>query len=194
MTATMTHEPMEWLVFGSVQKWDGATIAEASKDLHRPELISADADTLLDLGIDYDRLVEFEGNNLLNAGITRVLNLLTSTGAVTLAASAYTNTTARIGVGDSTVAFAATQTDLQAATNKYYQLMDATYPTVSAQTATFRSTIADPNGNFSWQEWVIDNGTASSATGVAPALNRRVVNLGTKASGSWALSVTLTLS
>lgn len=193
MTATMTHEPMEWLVFGSVQKWDGATIKDASHDFGR-DLVTADASTLLDLGIDYDRQVEFEGNNLLAAGITRLLNLLTNNGGVTLAASSYSNTTARIGVGDSTTAYASSQTDLSAATNKYYQVMDATYPSVTAQTATFRSTINDPNGNYSWQEWVIDNGTTSSATGVAPALNRRVVNLGTKASGSWALTVTVTIS
>ena len=193
MTATMTHEPMEWLVFGSVQKWDGATIKDASHDFGR-DLVLADAATLLDLGIDYDRQVEFEGNNLLAAGITRLLNLLTNTGGVTLAASAYGATTARIGVGDSTTAFASGQTDLSAAPNKYYQVMDGTYPQVAAQTATFRSTINDPNGNYAWQEWVIDNGTASNATGVAPALNRRVVNLGTKASGSWALTVTVTIS
>ena len=193
MTATMIHEPMKWLVHGSVQKWDRSTLVDASHDLGR-DLLTVEADELLSLGVDYDRITEFEGNNLLNAGITRLLNLLTNTGGVTLAASAYGNTTARIGVGDSTTAFAATQTDLQAATNKYYQLMDATYPQVSAQTATFRSTIADPNGNFAWQEWIIDNGTTSNATAAPPALNRRVVSLGTKASGSWTLTTTISIS
>lgn len=193
MTATMLHEPMEWLVNGQVQKWDLATLVEAGHDLGR-DFVQADATELLKAGVDFDRMVEFEGNNLLNAGITRLLNLLTSTGGVTLAASAYTNTTCRVGVGDSTTAFNATQTDLIASSNKYYQLMDATYPSVAAQTATFQATFTTGNANYAWQEWILDNGTANNTTGVAPALNRRVVSLGTKVSGSWSLQVTISIS
>lgn len=188
MTTTLIHEPMRWMVEGHVQKWDERTLITASQDLGQ-DLLVVSGDDLLNLGVDYDRLTEFEGNNLLNAGITRLLNLLVVAGG-----QGYDNTHARIGVGDSTTAFAATQTDLSASSNKFYQLMDATYPSVSAQTATFRSTFATGDANYAWQEWVIDPGTASNTTGVTPALNRRVVSLGTKASGSWTLTVTLTIS
>jgi len=188
MTDTFTHEPMRWLVEGHVQKWDERTLVEAGNDLGK-NLLVVQGDDLLHLGVGYDRLTEFEGNNLLNAGITRLLNLLVVAGG-----QGYDNTHARIGVGDSTTAFNATQTDLQASSNKFYQLMDSTYPSVSAQTATFRSTFGTSDGNYAWQEWVIDVGTANNSTGVAPALNRRVVSLGTKASGSWTLTVTITIS
>jgi hypothetical protein len=40
----------------------------------------------------------------------------------------YTNANARLGVGDSSAVFAATQTDLQAVTNKLRKAMDASYP------------------------------------------------------------------
>jgi len=126
---------------------------------------------------------------LTNAG----RNLIASA-IVGAAYTTFANANAYIGVGDSTTAFNATQTDLQASSNKFYQLMDSTYPSVSAQTATFRSTFGTSDGNYAWQEWVIDVGTANNSTGVAPALNRRVVSLGTKASGSWTLTVTITIS
>ncbi len=102
----------------------------------------------------------------------------------------FNNANAYIGVGDSTTAFAATQTDLQAATNKLRKAMDATYPQRATNVLTFRSTFATGDANFAWQEWATFN--ASSA---GTMLNRKVESLGTKTSAqSWQMTVTLTIT
>jgi hypothetical protein len=106
------------------------------------------------------------------------------------AAALFDNSNAYIGVGDSTTAFAASQTDLQAATNKFRKAMDATYPQASAGAMTFRSTFATGDANFAWQEWGVFN--ASSA---GTMMNRVVANNGTKANTETKqVTVTLTLS
>lgn len=123
-----------------------------------------------------------EGNLLLNAGITVALNLIGG-----IAATAFDNSNARIGVGDDNTAAAATQTDLVAASNKAYQAMEASYPSVSAQTITFRSVFGTSAANFDWEEFVVDNGTT--------ALNRKVSAQGTKASGqTWTVDLSITLA
>lgn len=125
---------------------------------------------------------EIPGNILLNAGITALLNLLIGAGG-----TAFNNANARIGVGDSSAAEAAGQTDLQAATNKTYVAMAATYPQVSAQTVTFRAVFGSAAANYAWAEFVVDNGTTK--------INRKVSSQGTKASGqTWTLDVSITLS
>jgi len=98
----------------------------------------------------------------------------------------FTNANSRLGIGDSTTAFAVGQTDLQAVTNKLRKAMDSTYPTRATNELTFRSTFTTDEANWSWQEWAIFN-AASGGT----MLNRKVANLGTKASGVWSLTVTL---
>lgn len=137
-------------------------------------------------------VLERPGNLLLNAGITRLLSLLIGGGG-----QAYDTTPhARIGVGDSTTAAVATQTDLQASSNKYYMTMDNSFPSVSGQSVTFKATFGSGVANFPWQEWGVDNGTvANTGPGVAPMLNRKVESLGTKTSGgTWILTVTITIS
>lgn len=102
----------------------------------------------------------------------------------------FNNANTYIGVGDSTTAFATSQTDLQAATNKLRKAMDATYPSGGSNVITFRSTFATTDANFAWQEWGIFN--ASSA---GTMLNRKVESLGTKTSAqTWQFTVTLTFS
>ncbi len=129
---------------------------------------------------------EFDGNILLNEGITALLTLL-----IGGTATAFNAANARIGVGDSTTAAVATQTGLQATTNRTWRPMDATFPQVSGQTVTFRATFGDTDANYAWQEFTVVN--AADDTGVN--LCRRVQNLGTKASGTtWVVTVTITIS
>ena len=131
-------------------------------------------------------ILEVDGNLGLNEGIAEMINLLVGAGTPT----AYNNANARLGVGDSTTAAAATQTDLQAATNKLYKAMDAPYPTVAAQTITFRSTFASAEANYAWEEYTVDNGATA-----AKNINRKVSSLGTKLSGSsWVLDLQITFS
>jgi hypothetical protein len=102
----------------------------------------------------------------------------------------YSNANAALGVGDSTTAFAAGQTDLQAATNKLRKAMMATFPTVATNVITFKSSFGSTDANWAWAEWAIFNNTTGGTM-----LSRKVEALGTKASGStWELTATLTIT
>ena len=102
----------------------------------------------------------------------------------------FNNANTYIGVGDSTTAFSAAQTDLQAATNKLRKAMDATYPSGGSNVITFRSTFATTDANFAWQEWGIFNASSGGTM-----LSRKVESLGTKTSAqTWQFTVTLTFS
>ncbi len=106
------------------------------------------------------------------------------------AVTAFNNANAYIGVGDSSTAFAAAQTDLQAASNKLRKAMDATYPSGGSNVLTFRSTFATTDANFAWAEWGVFN--ASSA---GTMLSRKVEALGTKTSAqTWQFTVVLTVT
>jgi len=97
---------------------------------------------------------------------------------------------AHLAVGDSVVAFAATQTDLQAATNKLRKAMDSTFPTRATNVLTFKSTFITTEANFAWDEIGVFN---AAAAGVM--LSRVVTPLGTKTSASsFALTHTVTFS
>lgn len=102
----------------------------------------------------------------------------------------FNNANAYIGVGDSTTAFAATQTNLQAATNVLRKAMEASYPTRATNVLTFRSLFGTSEANFAWAEWGIFN--ASSA---GTMLCRKVEALGTKTSAqSWQITTTITVT
>lgn len=127
-----------------------------------------------------------EGHNLfLTVGTTELWKL-----AIGSSANTFTNAQATIGIGDSATAATAGQTDLQAATNKLYKAMDATFPTTPASGAVaFKSTFASGDANYVWNEFTVRQGTSLIC------INRGVQNLGTKASGTtWVVTVTLSLS
>jgi hypothetical protein len=127
-------------------------------------------------------------NTLVNGGTNIILTALI-TGGTTL----YNNANAALGVGDSATAFALGQTNLQGAvvtTDRIRKAMNATFPSIAANVASFQSTFATGEANFVWNEWAIFNAVAD-ATGTM--LNRAVANLGTKTSAAaWQLTVTLT--
>lgn len=131
-------------------------------------------------------VIHQKGNCLLNTGIDEMWDLVT--GAVSGNDHIYDNTYATIGVGDSSTAAAAAQTDLQAASNKKYNAMESGYPTSTSQKATFKSSFGDAEANYAWAEWVVRQKTSEIC------LNRKVESLGTKVSGTWTLEITLTLS
>lgn len=102
----------------------------------------------------------------------------------------FNNANTYLAVGDSTTAFTATQTDLQAAANKIRKKMDATYPTRSNNSLTFKATFETSDANWVWNEWGIFNGSTGGTM-----LNRKVENLGTKtSSATWVFTVTLTFT
>lgn len=137
-------------------------------------------------GIMLEQPSIIEGNLLLNEGITEALKLIAG-----LTADAFSNANAYIGVGDSSTAAAASQTGLQAASNKTYKAMEASYPTVVNQTITFRSVFGSSDANYAWEEFTVVN--ANSDTG--DNLNRKCSSQGTKASGqTWTVDLAITLS
>jgi hypothetical protein len=131
-------------------------------------------------------IVEGDYNAMVDSGIINALNALIGVGI-----TAFNNTNARLGVGDSNTAWGTTQTDLQAAVNKLRKGMNATYPTgTGTKTITFQSDFTTGEANYAWLEWGIFN----AASGATSMLSRKVENLGTKASGTWTLTVTFTLT
>lgn len=144
-----------------------------------------------------EEVVAIEGNLMLNEGIARALSLIIAGGG-----TAYNNASSFIGVGDTSTAEAATQTELlatAAATNRFYKAMNATYPTAPAsQTVDWQSDFASTEANFAWNEWTIAAGaTTASGSGFLVGttnLNRKVASLGTKSTGVWTLTGSVTLS
>jgi hypothetical protein len=138
----------------------------------------------------YDEHGRFDGfsiaeNLFLTAGINELWKLFSAQSA-----NAFDNGHAQIGIGDSNAAAAAGQTDLQAASNKTYVGMDATYPTApSAGSIQYRATFGSSSANYAWQEFVLKHSTS------AICLDRGVQSLGTKASGTtWVATLTLSLT
>ena len=131
---------------------------------------------------------EFSGNLLLNAGINELLLLL-----IGGAGTAYSNANAYLGVGDSSTAAAAAQTGLQAAVNKLWKGMEATYPTSppANQQAIWRAVFTGAEANYAWNEFTVVNAT----TDAGENLCRKVSSEGTKGAGeTWTLTYTLTIS
>lgn len=127
--------------------------------------------------------VEIE-NAYVNAGGAALLDRLIGTGA-----TAFDNSNANLGVGDSSSATTAGMTDLQAATNKLRKGMDATFPSRSGQVMTWKATFASGDANFAWNEAALFNASSSGTM-----LCRIAQTMGTKASGtSWTLTYTITV-
>lgn len=104
--------------------------------------------------------------------------------------NAYTNANAYIGVGDSTTAFSAAHTDLQAASNKLRKAMESTYPTLATNVITFRSLFGTSDANWAWEEWGIFNASSSGTM-----MSRKVESLGTKTSAqSWQITCDITIT
>jgi hypothetical protein len=177
------HEPIRWRCTWKVEKYAGDWTGEQID----AGLAGAAFET-----------IEREGNLLMYGGASCLWQCLIGNGTGTAAQTLtfFNNGNAYIGVGDSTTAAAATQTDLQASTNKLRKAMDASYPshtdatTSGAASISFRSTFGTSDANYAWQEWGIFNGSSGGRM-----LNRKVESLGTKtSSATWVFTVTLSLS
>lgn len=132
---------------------------------------------------------EIDHNLALNEGLQLLIGLIAGTSGDT--GNAWNNASAYLGVGDSNTAPAASQTGLQASTNKTFKAMDTSYPTRSNQTCTWQATFGSSDANYSWQEYTVVN--ASTDTG--KNLNRCIADKGTKASGeTWVLQLSITFS
>jgi hypothetical protein len=136
--------------------------------------------------------IEIEGNALTTVGLNRLTAVMIGANTGTM-----DSTRVRLGVGDNATAFALGDTALSTGANAYYRVMDATYPTQANGVMTFAASFATGEANFAWACWGLDLGTAtvtSSGTVNAVLVNRKVAALGTKASGTWVLTVSVTFS
>lgn len=187
----MQHDSITWHSHALVEKWDDDQVDWVAAKTGIPEPSG-------DLLAQYAKpeIVDSDGNLLTTAGLTRLMSLLTAGGG-----QALTNTATRLGVGNGSGTAAVGDTDLSASagsTNRWFQVMDATYPSTAAGVLTAKATFATGDGNFVWAEWSLDVGTptvSSSATVAACLFNHKTsAALGTKTSGAWALTVTVTIA
>lgn len=166
-------EQLKWDVKGVLQKWTPEQLEEYGQDAN---LHTEPAST-----------EEFKGNLVLNEGVELMLNLLTGN---TGYGAAYSAANAHIGVGNDNTPVLANQTGLLATSPApVYRAMEVGYPAVSGTTLSFQATFGSTDANFEWNEWSVGN---SSSGGIN--LNRKVVNLGTKAGGIWTLTISITVS
>jgi hypothetical protein len=102
--------------------------------------------------------------------------------------TAFSTSNGRLGVGDSTTAFAVAQTDLQASSNKLRKALDGA-PNIATNVITYVSTFGSSDANFSWQEFGLFNAGSGG-----DMFSRVVSNQGTKVSGQvWELTYQLTV-
>lgn len=191
--STATQETVKWQAALRIDRYDEEAVARAARDTGA---VVPTPEDFARLGIKPYETSEVKNNLLTTAGLTRLTALLTGG-----AGQALTNTACRIGVGNGAGTAAVGDTDLSAAAlaaNRWFQVMDATYPTVSAGTITFRSTFGGADGNFAWNEWGIDvvATTASSAIVAALLFNHKTaIAQGTKASGQqWVSTASISIS
>lgn len=179
---------MKWAPVARVDKYDPDQVDYVRRE---SGLLDPDGDTLARYVKPYDS-VEAVGNGLTTAGLNRMTAVLIGSNLNTL-----DSTRARLGVGDDVTAFNVADVDLSTGANQFYRVLDATYPQQANGAMSFKATYADAEANFAWQCWGIDVGAppVASGAGVNPVLiNRKVTPFGTKASGSWVLSVSITLA
>lgn len=174
-----------------VDRWDAEQTAWMKR---RTGLAAPEAIDFRHLQIAPYRVSELVGNLITNAGWTRLMNLLTNQGAT----QALDATHARIGVGNSNTAEAYADTDLGAAAgsaNRWFQLVSGA-GSLGTRTLAFSATFGTSDGNFAWNEFGLDFGTASGNTVTAPLFNHKAgIAQGTKASGqTWTATATITFS
>lgn len=183
-------DAFHWHAHAHIDKWQPKTFAQIQGDLG---LVKPTKAELFALGLEPDLTADSEGNALLTAGITRMLNLLIAGGG-----QGFDHTHSRIGTGDGSTGVTTADTDLSAvagSTHRWFNMSDGSNPSVTTNVLTCVSTFATGDGNYAWNEWGIDPGTAAANTVTAPLLNRKVATLGTKASGAtWAFTVTVTIT
>jgi hypothetical protein len=181
------HGFTQWMV----ERWDADQTAWAARE---SGLIAPQGADFHALGIQPYDVSEVVGNLITNAGWTRLMNLLTNQGAT----QALDATHARIGVGNSNTAETYTDTDLGAAAgsaNRWFQLVSGA-GSLGTRTLAFAATFGTADGNFAWNEFGLDFGTASGNTVTAPLFNHKAgIAQGTKASGqTWTATATLTFT
>lgn len=137
-------------------------------------------------GLAPDETVCATQNIILDSGANEMLKLISGTGG-----TAYDAANSYIYVGTDSTAENASQTGVIATgANRAYAAMETGYPVVTGRQMIYRASFGDTAANFAWREASIINGTGANAV----SMNRKVSDLGTKASGTWTLQITVSLT
>ncbi len=153
------------------------------------------------VGVEPDEIISKRHNLLMYGGASVMWEALIGNGTASAGQvlTFFSNAQAAIGVGDSSTSPAATQTNLQASSNKLRVGMSATYPihvdgVISGSASiVFQGSFSSGQANFAWNEAALFNSTTD---GVGRMLNRLAPGggFGTKASGTWTLQIQVVLS
>jgi hypothetical protein len=146
------------------------------------------------LGIAPYEIGVVDGNLATTAGLTRLTALLNAGGG-----NAMTSTTVRVGAGDGAGTAAIGDTDLSAAAGSTHRWFQTCTVSVSVAVLTAVAIFASGDGNFAWNEFGLDIGTATVTSGNtvnAVLFNHKTsIAQGTKASGQvWTATATITFS
>jgi hypothetical protein len=184
-----------------VERWDDDQLAwavpRAGSEPSGPQL--------LEMGIRPYSADTYYGNLVTTAGWELILqsgniyNSAVSTGiggGTGVSGTIFSATVGRIGVGSGTTA--AAYSDTQLGTALLYKLC-GTAPVITVTNATrslvFVATFQSADANGSWQEFGMDQGTASTSSVVAPFINHGIQNMGSKVSGQvWTATATISFS
>lgn len=129
---------------------------------------------------------EFSGNVGLNEGLAILVDYLIGD----TSGSAF-GTDSMLGVGNGTVAAAASQTGLQGASKQYNAMESTDYPSTSGQSISWKANFATDEANFDWEEFTVSNNTDDTGQNLV----RKAESRGTKVSGEqWDLTLTVTFS
>jgi hypothetical protein len=190
---TAAADPIGWHCEWDIRRWDEEQTEWVKS---RSGLLEPSADVFDALGLAPYDVSHVDGNLLVTAGIGRLITLANA-GTGNLISS----TTARVGAGDGAGTAAIGDTDLSASagsTHRWFQTCTVTTP---SNVLTFAATFGTADGNFAWNEFGIDIGTAtvtSGNTANAVLLNHKTSIAraeGTKASGqTWSATATVTIS
>lgn len=186
---TVMQDSIKYHTEWDIEKWSPEQV-DAARHLTGGDEPSIDALRHL-----FDpELVHIDGNLLTTAGVTRITALLNAGGG-----NAITTTTARVGAGNGAGTAAVGDTDLSASAGSSNRWFNLCTVSVSAGVMTFVAVFASGDGNFAWNEFGIDIGTATVTAGAtvnAVLLNHKTsIAAGTKASGAvWTATATLTLA
>jgi hypothetical protein len=192
----------------TIQKWDADATAWAADRIGVAKLLAVPGANVTitpgifrELGIQpYETWHMDDANMVVQAGWVALLGGV----AGTTMSPKFDATHGRIGVGTSSTAASYTQTTLvgdtgSGSTTSYFKLVSGA-PTITTAstppTLVFAATFGTAVGNFSWQEFGTDAGTAdsvSNATTGGTFFNRGVQNMGTKVAGqTWSATETIT--
>lgn len=198
LKATVTGDVLNWHAFAYVQKYSDDQVAYARRASGIAEPLGVHLQR--HCGRPEDGYAEADGNLLVTVGLDAVTKLLIASGSP----QAFSGPTrAIVGVGATATAATIADTALGAdGGNAFYQGCDSANPTQANGVITTVATFTTGNANYIWNEWcwatctgaITPGATLASVATGTKLWNHKIQSLGTKVSGSWVLTSTITIS